>query len=947
MGVVYKAQHIHMEREMAIKTLATEMSPESEPFRRFKQEAKVIAALNHPNIVDIHDFAIQGNQAYLVMDFLDGIHIEKAIDEFGPMGLDHFIHIFSQACEALAHAHNKGIIHRDLKGGNMMIVTEDDRRDILKVVDFGISKLLSDDDVEEDLILTRTSKIVGSPLFMSPEQCLGHDFDHRVDIYSLGIVMYRSLTGEMPLVGENAMKTLHKQITEPPPPFFESNPDVFVPQALELVVRKALAKRADERQQTMLELLHDLKEAVRVPDLSTAGAQEMDSVPIPAVEPVAAAPADGVGSRPEPAQSNKAEPTSTEFVQPGSDPTSSDLATSSRDADDDWKNLTAGAGLTSVAPPTPDRAQLEQIPRPQPPLPLPLPANPSLPAGVSSNAFAARWRATSQPMQNQRSSSQPASGGQRVPLPGSGSYQAYIAGTRSAEAPKPRSRVNPALFKFGQFEAPPEGLPAIPPSQSFKQSLHGSSSSISHGTYQGTSNQAKDPGPGSMKEQLDQIIRRSASQAKIDKIIEEQDQLAASKRNMPAYQPASSSFRPASSGGGKKEDVPESTGDGAGKGRPPRYKSAPVVDEFFLDKLLDKVTHPFRKLFEKKEETYVQQVSAPSEATASPMTLILFVVAPIVVVGFLAWQFWPRSMTVDQAYGRVPHVYKSADGQVSFQLTSRTSCKLQVDDRRNSTNCRFYLNDWRDAVELSLGYPFQNQYWLYETRDGIADDAGNSFYGAYSPESEVVEKIDSIAKYAAACYKKTGRYPDSASVPDVDGVNLKYKNPFTKDPEVPSFQSITIGSGKDEASDKKERKKFFINMRKGRSWEDAPEEHPGQIRCCAVTFKSGKGDSQAFVAQIIARNGKPMRGFNSDTAYFYALENGKPYEGFAESDAPKFPFTQNRGQPDVVWFFLDKPDRDLVSVFKNGAIIAFGVVAVFVVLLVLSSKSLMRNLMRP
>lgn len=948
MGVVYKAEHIHMEREMAIKTLAQEMAPESEPFRRFKQEAKIIAALKHPNIVDIHDFAIAGNQAYLVMDFLNGIHIEKAIDEFGPMGLDHFVHIFSQACEALYHAHNKGIIHRDLKGGNMMIVTEDDRRDILKLVDFGIAKLLADD-VEEDLILTKAGKIVGSPLFMSPEQCLGHEFDHRVDIYSLGIVMYRSLTGELPLVGENAMKTLHKQITEMPPPFSEVNPDVYVPESLESVVRKALAKQPEERQQTMLELLQDLKEALRTAELSTASAQETekdaqeaeeDQAFAPLLEPVAAVPMAAVQE-----QSDNPEPTSALSFAPGLGTTEKDMPAPLQ-GDDDWKALTS-PGLTPVTLPGP---RSTQVPSPQPPLP----ANPTLPAGVSSNAFAARWRASSGPLpiqagtvreavnSNQVFNAPQGAAGLAVPRPsgaspGSGSYQAY-AGGGSRPAPPPRPKVNPALFKWGQFEAPPEGLPPIPPAQSFNRYSRGSG----HGMpAQSTGSPAKDAGPGSMKQQLDQIVKRSAQQAKIDRIIEEQDKLAASKRDLKAYQPTSqstsSSMHPAA------KSSPGVIAGGAASGRRPTYKSAPLVDEFFLDKLVDKFSQPFRKLFASKEESYVQQVDDQATATVAPITYIGIVAAPIIVF-FLAWHIWPRGETVDHAFGRLAHVYKSTDGQVQFRLADTSSCELRVGDKRNSTKCRFYLNDWRDAVELAATYPFQNQYWLYETAYGIADDTDNALYGAYSPESDLTKNIEEIAKYAAACYKQTGHYPDSATAVKVEDVDLDYKNPFTKDPEVPTFQSITVGSGEDEAADNKKRRKFFNRMLEGRSWKDAPEPKPGQIRCCAVTFKNKAGDSFGFVAQLIGLDSQPMRGFSSGTRYVYALENGKEYDGFSDIEAPKFPFTKSSGQPDVVWFFTERPSSDVVSFIKNGAMLFGGFLAVVILFLVLSSKKLMRRM---
>jgi len=164
---------------------------------------------------------------------------------------------FIQGCDALAYAHRREVLHRDLKPGNFMITRDHEDHEVLKLVDFGIAKHLRPD--AEVLDLTRTGEVFGSPLYMSPEQCLGRKLDARADIYSMGCVMYEVLTGVPPLVGTNAIDTLHKHINEDPEPFScaRSLPEA-VPPHLENIIFKALARELDSRYQTMQEMLNDL-----------------------------------------------------------------------------------------------------------------------------------------------------------------------------------------------------------------------------------------------------------------------------------------------------------------------------------------------------------------------------------------------------------------------------------------------------------------------------------------------------------------------------------------------------------------------------------------------------------------------------------------------------------------------------------------------------------------
>jgi serine/threonine-protein kinase len=263
MGIVYKARHELMDRDVAIKVLKADLISDSMSVKRFQQEARAACKLKHPNVITLFDFGVSPNgQPYLVMDYLKGISLADVIKKDGHVGVDRSIRIFVQACRALEHAHREKVIHRDMKPGNIMLVETDDEREFVKVVDFGVAKLIGDGEDAESQRLTQTGEVCGSPVYMSPEQCEGRKLGPYSDIYSMGVVLYEALTGRLPLLGKTMVETMQKHLSEIPPPFGEIRPDLYIPERLESVVLKAMAKDPASRHQSMAELERDLEVAV-------------------------------------------------------------------------------------------------------------------------------------------------------------------------------------------------------------------------------------------------------------------------------------------------------------------------------------------------------------------------------------------------------------------------------------------------------------------------------------------------------------------------------------------------------------------------------------------------------------------------------------------------------------------------------------------------------------
>ncbi len=275
MGLVYKARHMLMKRVVAVKMLHPNMLPDAGTVMRFKKEAEALSCLNHPNILTVFDFGIstQG-QPYLVTDYLEGQTLGELLESSELVPWQRTVRIFMQVCSALAHAHKNGVVHRDIKPSNIMLTEFEDQQDYVKILDFGIAKVITEE-TENSSQLTRTGEVFGSPLYMSPEQCRGKTLDARSDMYSLGCVMFRTLTGQPAFFGQDLVECLYKHVNEAAPSLREVAPEADIPEELELIVLKCLQKNQDDRYQSMV----DLKEALA----STIGVSAITSTSIEAI----------------------------------------------------------------------------------------------------------------------------------------------------------------------------------------------------------------------------------------------------------------------------------------------------------------------------------------------------------------------------------------------------------------------------------------------------------------------------------------------------------------------------------------------------------------------------------------------------------------------------------------------------------------------------------------
>jgi eukaryotic-like serine/threonine-protein kinase len=220
MGVVYKARHDILERIVAIKTLRVQRIIDDRSAKRFEREAKVTCMVEHPNIIKVFDFGYTGGEGipYLVMDFVSGIPLYNILKEERTITVDRAVVLFSQVCDGLYHAHQRGVIHRDLKPANIMVVKKEHEPESVRIVDLGVAKIVATSEEEAEAI-TRTGEVCGSPIYLSPEQCVYQELDPRTDIYSLGVCLYESLTGIPPLRGATVYDTIYMHVNEEPKPF--------------------------------------------------------------------------------------------------------------------------------------------------------------------------------------------------------------------------------------------------------------------------------------------------------------------------------------------------------------------------------------------------------------------------------------------------------------------------------------------------------------------------------------------------------------------------------------------------------------------------------------------------------------------------------------------------------------------------------------------------------
>lgn len=257
MGSVFLCHDLELPRPVAVKVLRPGADAEGSGrfVDRFHLEAKTLASLNHNNIVTLYDYGqTDDGQFYLALEYIEGPRFTDLVRQ-GPMAVERASELILQVCRALRYAHKRGVVHRDLKPSNLLIRVDDDGEEHVKVVDFGLVKVLEGDDQS----LTRAGLILGSPHCMAPEQIRGQDVDHRSDIYAIGILLFRAVVGTWPFHGDSSTATMIAHINQPIPAFAEANVDLVVPEGFENIVRRCLQKRPEDRYADVPALMRDLR----------------------------------------------------------------------------------------------------------------------------------------------------------------------------------------------------------------------------------------------------------------------------------------------------------------------------------------------------------------------------------------------------------------------------------------------------------------------------------------------------------------------------------------------------------------------------------------------------------------------------------------------------------------------------------------------------------------
>ena len=252
MGVVYEAFDPLIERPVAIKTIlksSIHANEAEDVFERFRREARAAGRLAHPRIISIYEYGENDEMAYIVMELVRGKELTEYFEVGKRISIDDGLHIIMQILDALDYLHTNGIVHRDIKPANILITADEQ----IKIADFGIAKI-------DTSAHTQVGIVLGTPTYMAPEQFMGHEVDHRADLYSVGVVLYLFLTGERPFVG-SVITIMHQAVHRNATPPSELNPEVS--KQLNAVVKKAMAKRPEERFQSASEFLRALKAAIK------------------------------------------------------------------------------------------------------------------------------------------------------------------------------------------------------------------------------------------------------------------------------------------------------------------------------------------------------------------------------------------------------------------------------------------------------------------------------------------------------------------------------------------------------------------------------------------------------------------------------------------------------------------------------------------------------------
>ena len=282
MGTVYRGTHVLMEKTVAIKVLRPSLAADEKIVARFSREARAASRISHPNALSVTDFGEdESGHVFLVMEFLSGRTLKQLIRDEGPLPLPRIVDITRQIGDALNAAHAQGVVHRDLKSDNIMLV-DTMAGDHAKVLDFGIAKI-NEPDGAVDTNLTAPNLVIGTPQYMSPEQCSqDSEIDARSDIYSLGVILYEMLVGHVPFSGDSPTIVMMKHLQDPVPSVLEERDDV--PPAVARVVTRAMAKVPDSRYQNAAELVEDLSISSGMTLMRTAPVTVADAPPVRRVD---------------------------------------------------------------------------------------------------------------------------------------------------------------------------------------------------------------------------------------------------------------------------------------------------------------------------------------------------------------------------------------------------------------------------------------------------------------------------------------------------------------------------------------------------------------------------------------------------------------------------------------------------------------------------------------
>jgi serine/threonine protein kinase len=261
MGAVYKATQTNDGKEVAIKVLHTHLASNQESLKRFQYEARAASSLMHPNIVRLYDVGIgPGGQPYIAMEYLEGTTLGDFMKTRQHLNTREALPIIRQMCEALAEAHSHGVLHRDVKPANIMLMNRFGQENFVVVLDFSISKVIHR---ASDVDTTTPGLIFGSPAYMSPERFMGRGGDFRSDIYSVGIIMFQMLAGRAPFKSSDLYTLMNEHIGTPPPLVKDVRPDCDIPDELQDTITRALSKKEKDRQENMKQLLAEINEVYR------------------------------------------------------------------------------------------------------------------------------------------------------------------------------------------------------------------------------------------------------------------------------------------------------------------------------------------------------------------------------------------------------------------------------------------------------------------------------------------------------------------------------------------------------------------------------------------------------------------------------------------------------------------------------------------------------------